>query len=209
LVYSPYQNGKQETFWATIEGSLLAMLERAHDLTLKQLNIYTQAWIHQEYHQQPHREIGTTPMQRFLEGPSVLRPPLPLEQLRDRFRQRLWRQSRRSDGTLTLAGVRFEIPAAYQHRRRLRLAYARWDLGYVHLVEDRTGEPLCPLWPLDKSANADGIRRRLGAVQAPAEPAETRALPPLLQDLLEREQAAGGPPAYLPKDEIKDKELES
>lgn len=209
LVYSPHQNGKQETFWAAVEGSLLAMLEHVNDLDLKQLNTYTQAWINQEYHRQPHREIGTTPLQRYLHDKSVLRPALLFEQLRDRFRQRLWRQARRSDGTLTLAGVRFEIPAAYRHRRRLRLAYARWDLGHVHLVEDRTGEVLCPLWPLDKSANADGGRRRLGAVRASTEPvdvAETKSLPPLLRELLEREQASGGPPAYLPKDEIEEGE---
>lgn len=209
LVYSPYQNGKQETFWATVEGSLLAMLEHIHDLSLKQLNTYTQAWIHQEYHQRPHREIGTKPQRRYLEDPSVLRPRVPLEHLRDRFRERLWRQTRRSDGTLSLQGVRFEIPAAYRHRRRLRLACARWDLGYVHLVDDRTGESLCPLWPLDKSANADGQRRSLDAVPAQAVPPKPRALPPLLEDLLAREQAAGGPPTYLPKDEIEDKEQES
>jgi putative transposase len=102
LVYSPYQNGKQETFWATVEGSLLAMLEQVHDLSLKQLNTFTQAWINQEYHQQPHREIGTTPQRRYLEGPSVLRPKVPLEHLRDRFRERFWRQSRRFDGIFSL-----------------------------------------------------------------------------------------------------------
>ena len=33
LAYSPYQNGKQEHFWAVVEGRLLAMLRRIRDLT--------------------------------------------------------------------------------------------------------------------------------------------------------------------------------
>lgn len=38
LPYSPYQNGKQESFWGQIEGRLLPMLEGVVDLTLAQLN---------------------------------------------------------------------------------------------------------------------------------------------------------------------------
>jgi transposase InsO family protein len=34
LPYSPYQNAKQETFWATIEGRLMAMLAGVADLTV-------------------------------------------------------------------------------------------------------------------------------------------------------------------------------
>ena len=38
LPYSPNQNGKQESFWSTLEGQLVAMLEGAADLTLAKLN---------------------------------------------------------------------------------------------------------------------------------------------------------------------------
>ena len=34
LPYSPYQNGKQETFWGQVEGRLLPMLEGVIDLRL-------------------------------------------------------------------------------------------------------------------------------------------------------------------------------
>ena len=37
--------------------------------------------------------------------------------------------------------------------------YARWDLASVDLVDGRSGERLCTLYPLDKRANADGVRR--------------------------------------------------
>jgi hypothetical protein len=45
LAYSPYQNGKQEVFWAQIEGRLLPMLEGVPELTLALLNDATQAWL--------------------------------------------------------------------------------------------------------------------------------------------------------------------
>jgi len=34
LPYNPYQNAKQERFWATIESQLMAMLESVTDLSL-------------------------------------------------------------------------------------------------------------------------------------------------------------------------------
>src|SRR5713226_3259932 len=73
LPYSPYQNAKQEVFWAQVEGRLLAMLEGvAADLRLEVLNEATQAWIELEYHRKRHAEIGETPLARFLAGPDVL-----------------------------------------------------------------------------------------------------------------------------------------
>lgn len=45
LPYSPHQNAKQENFWATLEGQLMSMLESKEDLTLDELNVYTQAWV--------------------------------------------------------------------------------------------------------------------------------------------------------------------
>ncbi|MFQ5352615.1 MAG: DDE-type integrase/transposase/recombinase, partial [Candidatus Binatia bacterium] len=45
LPYSPYQNGKQESWWSNVEGHLLAMLEGVEDLSLDLLNEATQAWV--------------------------------------------------------------------------------------------------------------------------------------------------------------------
>ena len=66
LPYSPYQNGKQETFWGPVEGRLLAMLEDVPDLTLALLNEATQAWVELEYNRKRHSEIGEAPLARFL-----------------------------------------------------------------------------------------------------------------------------------------------
>ena len=66
LPYSPHQNGKQEVFWAQVEGRLLAMLEGQPDLTLSLLNRATQAWVEMEYHRTVHSETKQTPLARWL-----------------------------------------------------------------------------------------------------------------------------------------------
>ena len=58
LPYSAYQNGKQECFWAQLEGRLMEMLGQVRELTLEFLNQATQAWVEIEYNRRVHREIG-------------------------------------------------------------------------------------------------------------------------------------------------------
>lgn len=85
LEYSPYQNGKQEVFWAQIEGRLLPMLEGVPELTLSLLNEATQAWLELEYNRSPHSEIGMSPVAKMLAGPSVGRPCPGADDLRRAF----------------------------------------------------------------------------------------------------------------------------
>jgi hypothetical protein len=54
------------------------------------------------------------------------------------------RRQRRSDGAISLEGKRFEVPARFGHLESLHVAYARWDLRAVELVDPHTGTPLCP-----------------------------------------------------------------
>jgi hypothetical protein len=77
------------------------------------------------------------------------------------FRVEVARKQRRFDGTVNLEGARFEIPSHYRHLERVNLQYARRDLTQVDLLDARTGAILCPVKPLDKSANANDQRRRL------------------------------------------------
>lgn len=198
LPYSPYQNAKQETFWATVEGRLMAMLEAVPDLSLDRLNELTQAWVEQEYHQIVHAEIGMTPLRRFLDAPRVGRDCPDSQTLRRAFQTTVTRRQRHSDGTFSLAGQRFEVPARYRHLGQLQVRFSRWDLRTVELIDPHTRAPLCALYPLDKAANAHGQRRRLDAA-APPPPAPDGQLPPLLRKLLADYAATGYPPAYLPK----------
>lgn len=206
LPYSPFQNGKQESFWGPLEGRLLAMLEGVENLTLEFLNRATQAWLELEYNRSLHREIGKSPLERFAKGPDVLRPSPSSGDLRLQFRLETTRNQRRSDGTISLEGVRYEVPSPYRHFERVSVRYARWDLSLVHLVDPRTGALLQPIFPLDRARNADGFRRPLApqgpqippGLESPIRPSEH---PPLLQKLLRDYSASGLPPAYLPLEE--------
>lgn len=198
LPYSPYQNAKQESFWGRVEGRLMAMLEGEAGLTIDALNLATQAWCEQEYHRTRHTEIGTTPLAHYLAGPNVARPCPAVAVLTAAFRIEVIRRQRRSDGTVSLQGGRFEIPSRYRHLERVHLRYARWDLSQVDLVDARTGAILCPVRPLDKSANASGQRRRLAPVATDLSPLAPRGLPALMAELLADYAATGVPPAYLP-----------
>ncbi len=200
LPYSPYQNGKQEVFWSQVEGRLMAMLENHGELTLELLNEATQAWVEMEYHRAIHSETGQTPLARFLAGPSVARPCPCVEDLRLAFCTETSRRQRRSDGTISLAGIRFEIPNRFRHLERVFLRYASWDFSRVHLVDEREATVLCRLYPLDKTKNAEGRRRSL---EAPAledtASAKQTGVAPLLRKLMQEYEASGFPPAYLPK----------
>jgi transposase InsO family protein len=205
LPHSPYQNAKQESFWGQLEGRLVAMLENISDLTLGRLNDITQAWVEHEYNRKHHSEIGTTPLQRFLDGKDVGRPSPTSEALRQAFCAQERRTQRKSDGTISLGGRRFELPSRYRHLDRVSLRFASWDLSWVYLVDERTDAVLCRLYPLDKAANADGMRRTLEPLEplatlaAPAAPVPE--MPPLLAKLVAAQQGTGLPPAYMPKDE--------
>jgi len=203
LAYSPYQNGKQECLWGQVEGRLLAMMENCRDLTLSSLNEATQAWVEMEYQRKVHSEIGETPLRRFLDSPNVGRDCPRINDLRLAFCAEASRSQRQSDGTISLVGIRYEIPGRYRHLPRISVRYAGWDLSHVYMVDGHTGTVLTRLYPLDKARNADGLRRSLEPVASDS-PVETGALPhdgmaPLLRKLIEDYAATGLPPAYLPK----------
>jgi transposase InsO family protein len=209
LPYSPYQNAKQEVFWAQLEGRLMAMLESVKDLTLEFLNRATQAWCELEYNRKVHSEIGDTPLRRYLAGPDVGRESPSSDALRLAFAAEQSRAQRRSDGTFSLEGRRFEVPARFRHLERVTVRFARWDLTCVYLVDARTGKVLDRLYPLDKAKNADGRRRRLASEPvAAAEAPRSGGVAPLLKKLLAEHAATGLPPGYLPLDETKEPEEE-
>jgi transposase InsO family protein len=202
LPYSPYQNAKQEVFWGPVEGRLMAMLEDVPDLTLAQLNEATQAWVEHEYNRKVHGEIGMAPVERFLAGPAVTRPCPDSAALKLAFTRAEQRTLRKSDGTVVIEGRRFEVPNRYRHLTTLEVRYAAWDLSLVHLADELTGAVLCRLYPLDKAANASGLRRSLEPIgDGPLTVAPTRGMAPLLADLIDQRAASGLPPAYLVKDE--------
>jgi len=199
LPHSPYQNGKQEAFWGQVEGRLMAMLSAIRPLELKFLNYATQAWAEQDYNRELHSELGVSPLERFMQGPNVSRPCPDFATLCLRFTRIATRTQRRSDGTVSVNGVRFEIPSAWRREHRLTLRFAEWDLSRIHIVEPRHHTKFCAtIAPLDKRANANGMRRTVEPVDIviPEEPRDQ--IPPLMRQLLSDYAATGLPPAYMP-----------
>ena len=202
LPYSPYQNAKQEVFWAQVEGRLMAMMEGVSDLTLEQINKATIAWVEFEYHRKMHSETNATPLERLLKGPSVGRECPESSVLRQAFCMKVSRKQRKSDGTFTLDGTRFEVPSRYRHIEQLHVQYARWDLSHVLLVDPHTNLVVCTLYPQNKSSNAEGLRRVLDKPETPTPlAAEEPGMAPLLKDLMAQYAETGLPPAYVPKKE--------
>ena len=207
LPYSPYQNGKQECFWGQVEGRLLPLLAGERELTLSLLNEATQAWVELEYNHKEHSELGSSPVTRLRTAQSVVRECGESAELTRAFRAEFTRCQRRSDGTVTFDGCRYEVPSRYRHLQRLRLAAAGWDKSTVDLLDTRTGNFLCALYPLDKAANGRHARRRRHEALALEETAGS-SLPvapaivgvaPLLAELTTDYRRHGLPPAYLPK----------
>jgi putative transposase len=203
LPYSPDQNGKQESFWGRLEGRLLSMLEGQRELTLSRLNELTGAWLELEYNRSIHGELSVSPLERFLSGKSVGRDSPSAAELALAFTARARRIQRRSDGTFTLDGVRFEVPARYGHLRQVDLRYASWDRTRAYLCDPATGAVMATVYPLDKRRNARGERATkspAGGEPAASEPAPD-GLPPLMADLMARYAATGLPPAFVPLDQ--------
>jgi len=204
LYYSPFQNGKQESFWGQIEGRLLPMLEGVPDLSLGALNQATLAWVEMEYNRKTHSELGMAPWQAARQHKDVGRPCPDSEALRLAFTAEWTRKVRRSDLTTSLKTVRLELPSRYGHFQRVTLRAASWDLSHIYLADPKTGAILCRLYPLDKHKNAEGHRAPkaspVGTPTVPVPPSSTPA--PLLQKLLKDYATTGLPPAYLPKDEL-------
>lgn len=200
LPYSPQQNGKQENFWARLEGRLMAMLEGVADLTLELLNTATAAWVEHEYQRSVHGETDQAPLERWLDGPQVLRECPDSQTLRAAFRLEVSRAQRRSDGTVSLEARRFEIPARYRHLARVHLRYARWDLSVVDLVDARRGTVLCALYPIDRAANASGRRRAIDPADQSADaPAIGESgMAPLLRQYMAEFAATGMPVPMIP-----------
>jgi transposase InsO family protein len=202
LPYSPYQNGKQESFWGRLEGRLLAMLQNVQQLTLKDLNLATLAWAEQEYNQTVHSELKATPFEAMLKGNRVERPCCNTSDLRFAFTTKALRIQRRSDGTVSLQGVRFEVPSHLKHCQKLWIRYRRWDMSSAIVVDNRDHKKiLAHIQPIDKTKNADGNRRSLEVQAPPIGKTSENQYPPLLGKMLADYAATGLPPSYIPHDD--------
>ena len=200
LPYHPNQNGKQERFFSTLEGRLMALLDSEENLTLALLNEATHAWIECDYHVASQAEMGASPRERFAQDPDARRDCPPRDELRQAFSRSITRRPRRETATITIEGVRFEIPSAWRHVRPVHVRYRRWDLTEAWIVDDASGKPIVRIRPEDTVANADGLRRSLENPDPSVASASTKERPALLRQLLAEYSAHGLPPGWIPKE---------
>ena len=207
LPYSPYVNGKQESFWGKVEGRLIAMLSNFKHLTLENLNNFTQAWAEVEYNRSVHSEIEASPLDRLLSEKTVGRTCPDTTVLRRVFTIEATRTQRRSDGTISVDGVRFEVPSRMRHFEKVTVRYRSWDLSQVYLVDPKEGQVIAEIYPMDKAKNSQGLRRQLApepdTVQCAGSDKQD-TIPPLLRNILATYAATGLPPAYIPKNDKKE-----
>ena len=178
---TPRQNGKTECFWGSLESNLIDMVRGQEGLTLDVLNKTTQAWVEIGYNRHPHREIKERPVDRFISGKNVGLTAVDEITLRKAFRIEVTRRPRSSDGIIRLNGVPFRIPERFRHLREVRVRYARWDLGFVHLVDRVSGAELERIFPVDKEGNVSGERRILEKPVHISQEKTRKGLPPLLE----------------------------
>jgi putative transposase len=180
------------------------MLDGVKDMTLGKLNEATQAWAELDHNRSVQSEIDCAPLERFINVKDVGRRCPESEVLRQAFTEELSRTQRKSDGTISVEGVRFELPSRYLHFDKVTVRYAAWDLSHVYLADGRSGAVLARLYPQDKQKNADGRRRikeSLAGSPGSAPAPSSGEMAPLLAKLIADYAACGVPPAYLSKDE--------
>ncbi|MYH28572.1 MAG: hypothetical protein F4137_06865 [Acidobacteria bacterium] len=139
-------------------------------------------------------------MQTLTRSEDASRPCPGSEELRAAFRIKAKRRVRRSDGTVTVENVRYQLPPPWRHLREVDLRVARWDLSDIDMVDGRTGDRICTLRPVDLQRNAEGQRRRTGrrTEDDDADSAAGSGPAPLLKRLQDEQDATGLPPAWLP-----------
>ena len=107
----PYKpQGKMERWFRTVRMQLLPLLTPEHLVSLEALNRALSAWIEGEYHHAPHRGLGDeSPADKWARSSEGVR--MPGADLGDHF---LAEQKRnvRSDRTVTMDGIAFEVDAA-------------------------------------------------------------------------------------------------
>jgi hypothetical protein len=186
-----------------LESRLLELLRGIEDLKLSFVNQAAQAWVEQDYHRKEHKEIRTTPLKRMLTGFDVSRPAPDSDFLRLAFTRRITRTPRRSDATVVVDGIRYELPVRFAHMRKVILRQATWDKSRMTLVDADTDAALARLLPQDKIKNASGMRRAINTEdRAPEVYSSEQAMPALLRKWLADYAATGLPPAYLPMEEL-------
>ena len=118
--YRPCSKGKVERYWETLD-SFIVEANAARYTSLAQLNDALHAWVDLRYNQQPHSalEPGQTPWSVYSAALEEI-PPVDPEDLDRVFRHLVTRKVHK-DGTFSLGGVLFQVPALFRGKVELRV----------------------------------------------------------------------------------------
>lgn len=161
----PQGRGKKERHYRTVAEQFAVEVAVAGVDTLVELNRYWIGWVEQVYHRRIVRTTGQSPLERWLAGPSSLRPtPDP-----DALSQAFWWTVHRTVAatrTVSLHGNLYEVDPALVGRR-IQLRYDPTDLAAIHVFDGDTPRGIAV--PAQLRTHVDPKLR--GAVQAQPGPA--------------------------------------
>jgi transposase InsO family protein len=152
--YLPQGRGKIERFFRTVRQSFLGTLDPAALTSLDALNAAFAAWLDTDYHRRVHSSLGDTPLARFLDSKRPKRW-VSRQEIDLHFHRTLKRKVR-SDCTVSIDGVRYEVPAEWVGRT-VELRHPLDDPKALTLFA--AGVPTALLKPLDLQHN-DRVNRR-------------------------------------------------
>lgn len=152
--YDAASKGKIERFFRTVKTRFFPLLKAQPASSLDELNQRVWNWLEEDYHRKPHASLAEkTPLEvylsqvqhvKMLEDPAVLDPVF------------LKRETRKvkHDGTLSLNGQLYQVPARYVGQR----IELRYDENGVHVYEE--GKPVAAAELVQFADNAHVKRNR-------------------------------------------------
>ena len=146
--YVPQSRGKIERFFGTVRSRFLAAIEPAALVSLQAIDTAFTVWLESDYHRRVHSSLGVTPLARFLDSSRPKRW-ISRQELDVHFHHSLRRRVR-ADCTVSVAGVRYEVPPEWiGHTVELRSPLS--DPSSLTLFA--AGKPALTLKPLDPIDN--------------------------------------------------------
>lgn len=192
----PQGRGKKERVYRTVAEQFAVEVDVAGVDTLAQLNTYWAAWVEQVYHRRVHSSTGQSPLERWLAGPSSLRPAPDPDVLAEAF---LWTATRTvtKTRTVSLHGNRYDVDPGLVGRR-VELVYDPTDLTRVtvRVGDTSAGQAV----PAELAAHVDPKLRDAIGVE-PGPPTGVRYLDAVVAD---HAQALRGHMSYQPPDPAHD-----
>lgn len=152
--YDPQARGKMERFWRTMREQVLDHIGECH--SLHDILVRLLAWLNRHYHVTPHAGLmGKTPLEVWTNERGAW-PKLVTEFDLDRALTARERRRVRSDGTLSVGGVAWELDQGFLVRQLVTVARSMLDPTRAPWVEHQGKRHL--LHPVDAVANSQRER---------------------------------------------------